>query len=488
MYESIENIIKKAENPDFKYPYFLCEYSHAMGNGPGDVHDYWDTIYKYPQLMGGCIWEWADHVVLDDGVPKYGGDFKGEMTNDSNFCVDGMVFYDRTLKAGSLEIKAAYQYMDCKLIGDTVEILNRYDFTNLSEYEFRYEVKVDGEVFDENKLTLDIEPKQKKSVKINIPKSCSYGAYVNCMLYDKTGYCVAAKQLKLDVAMVKEEKKNQILQGRETENHIFFSGTDFEYVFSKDLGTFVSMKKNGEEQLLEPVRITAMRAPIDNERHIKTRWYWHNIWEGENIDRQFDMVYSCSYESGVITAKGAIAGVSRTPFFSYNVCYTVFDDGEISVVLDGNVKERCIWLPRLGFEFRTPQKNNKFSYFGMGPNESYADMHHASMIDLYESDAENEYVNYVMPQEHGNHIETKFLDMYNGLRFEAESVMDINVSQYTAHMLYKAQHQNELVSNGATNIRIDYKNSGIGSWSCGPELNEKYRLSEKEIHFAFRIK
>lgn len=124
----------------------------------------------------------------------------------------------------------------------------------------------------------------------------------------------------------------------------------------------------------------------------------------------------------------------------------------------------------------------------MGPNESYCDMHHASMIDLYESDAESEYVNYVMPQEHGNHIETKVLSMNNGLTFETDGVMEINVSRYTPHILYKAQHQDELESNGATNIRIDYKNSGVGSWSCGPELAQKYRLDEKEIHFAFSIR
>ena len=248
------------------------------------------------------------------------------------------------------------------------------------------------------------------------------------------------------------------------------------------------MKKNGEEKLLAPITISAMRAPIDNERHIKAKWYWHNIWEGENIDRKFDMVYSCQYENGTIIVNGAIAGVSRTPFFTYEAKYTVYNDGEVSVVLDGSVKEKCTWLPRLGFEFKTPYENSKFSYFGMGPNESYSDMHHASMIDLYESDADSEYVNYVMPQEHGNHIETKVLNMADGLTFRADKVMEINVSRYTPEILYKAQHQDELESNGATNIRIDYKNSGIGSWSCGPELTKKYRLSEKEIHFAFSIK
>lgn len=410
------------------------------------------------------------------------------MTNDSNFCVDGMVFYDRNLKAGSLEIKAAYQYMDCELVDGNIEVLNRYDFTNLSEYEFLYQVKVDGKVTQQDRIILDIEPKQRKRIKINIPPKCTLGAYVNCMLYDKTGCQVAAKQLKIDVPVIKAERKKQILTGKQTENHIFFRGTDFEYVFSKDLGTFVGMKKNGAEQLLAPVRITAMRAPIDNERHIKAKWYWHNIWEGENLDRQFDMVYSCNYENGTILVKGALAGVSRTPFFSYEAHYTVFDDGEISVALDGNVKEKCIWLPRLGFEFKTPYDNSRFSYFGMGPNESYCDMHHASMIDLYESDADSEYVNYVMPQEHGNHTETKFLKMKNGLAFEADGVMDINISHYTADTLYKAQHQDELIKDNATNIRIDYKNSGVGSWSCGPKLAEKYQLNEKEIHFGFCIK
>ena len=156
MYSSFEFIQQKAEDPDLKKPFFLCEYSHAMGNGPGDVCDYWDIFYQHKKLIGGCIWEWADHTVVVDGVPRYGGDFEGELTNDENFCSDGMVFHDRSLKAGSLEVKAAYQYMDCKLVGDEIEIINRYDFTNLSEYRFRYEIKADGELILGIDIFLDI--------------------------------------------------------------------------------------------------------------------------------------------------------------------------------------------------------------------------------------------------------------------------------------------------------------------------------------------
>ena len=186
--------------------------------------------------------------------------------------------------------------------------------------------------------------------------------------------------------------------------------------------------------------------------------------------------------------KGSLSGVSRTPYFRYIVKYTVMSDGTIKVTLDGTVKDKCTWLPRLGFEIKTAYEKSAFSYYGMGPYENYCDMYHASMVDWYESSADDEYVNYIMPQEHGNHIKTRVLVVKNGLSFEAAESMEFNVSHYTSEMLMQATHQDELTKDNCTNIRIDYKNSGVGSHSCGPELLEKYRLSEKEIHFEFYIK
>lgn len=487
MYEEIDGIIQKAEDPDFKKPYFMCEYSHAMGNGPGDVYDYWELFYKHKKLIGGCVWEWADHTVLVDGVPKYGGDFEGEVTHDGNFCADGLVFHDRTLKSGSLEVKAVYQYMDCTLNGDTLEILNRYDFTNLSEYTFRYEVKTDEGVVDSGEFNLDVEPKSTAYIKINLPESATLGAYVNCYLTDSDGYCVAQKQLEIPLATAKTEIPPVPANADEDDGYIIFTGEGFKYTFDKNLGTFVSIVKNGEEQICEPVRLTVFRAPTDNERIIKLKWYWYNVWEAENLDKQFDKVYGCNFDGKCITVDASISGVSRTPFFRYTVSYTVSADGEISVSLNGKVKENCIWLPRLGFEIKTPYDKSEFTYYGMGPHESYNDMHHASMIDWYYSDADSEYVNYIMPQEHGNHCRTKVLIMKKGLTFESDN-MEINVSHYTTDMLMNARHQDELEKSDYTNIRIDYMDSGIGSGSCGPELLEKYRLGQKEINFEFIIK
>ena len=487
MYESIDEIKEKAENHNFKHPYFLCEYSHAMGNGPGDVCDYWNLIYKYKKLIGGCVWEWADHTVVVDGVPKYGGDFEGELTSDENFCADGLVFYDRSLKAGSLEVKYAYQCMDCLLVNDEIEIFNGFDFTNLSDYKFKYVIKVDGHLREEKELVLDIEPKNTRRIKISIPEKCRLGAYANCYLYDKAGYCVAHKQLKLPVEVEEYNKKHVPAEVTETKNFITFCGDGFKYTFSKDLGTFVSLIKYGEEQLKAPIRITSMRAPIDNERRIKQAWFWCNTWQGENLDRQFDKVYDCTLCGTEVTVNGSLAGVSRTPFFRYTVKYSVMSDGTIEVVLNGKVKEKCHWLPRIGFEIKVPYEKSKFEYFGMGPYENYIDMNHASMIDIYYSDADSEYVKYIMPQEHGNHTNVKYLKFNNGLEFNAKETMDFNVSHYTTKMLMDSSHQDELTKDDFTNIRIDYKNSGVGSNSCGPELLEMYRLSEKVIYFEFYI-
>lgn len=488
MYESIDQIKLKLENPDFRHPYFLCEYSHAMGNGPGDICDYWQLVYAHKKFIGGCVWEWADHTVVENGVPKYGGDFEGELTNDGNFCADGMVFHDRTLKAGSLEVKAAYQYMDCELSGDEITILNRYDFTNLSEYTFEYQIKVDGVTKEKKTLILDIKPKQTAKIKITLPNECTLGAYIHCYLYDKSGYCVAQKQLEIPASLQKKTTVSKAAEATEDVNFIRFKGEGFCYTFSKNLGTFVSLVKNGEEQLKSPIRITSMRAPIDNERNVKQDWYWYNTWQGENLDKQFEKVYECTLTGAEITVKGSLAGVSRTPYFRYTAKYTVTSSGEIYVALDGKVKDRCKWLPRLGFEIKTAYDKSDFSYYGMGPYENYCDMHHASMVDWYKSSADEEYVNYIMPQEHGNHIKTKVLAIKNGLSFEAAESMEFSVSHYSTEMFMQASHQDELTKSDCTNIRIDYKNSGVGSNSCGPALLEKYRLSEKEIHFEFLIK
>jgi len=299
---------------------------------------------------------------------------------------------------------------------------------------------------------------------------------------------VAQKQLEIDAKKIKSEYDTSPAKTEENKNFVIFSGDNFKYTYSKNIGTFVSLVKNGQEQLSAPIKLSAWRAPTDNDRNVKAKWGWYNVWQGENLNKQMEMLYKVECQEGSVTAFAALSGVSRTPFFNYQVKYTVNSSGEIKVELDGEIKEKCVWLPRLGFEIKVPYETDSFRYFGKGPYESYCDMNRASMVDWYESNADSEYVPYIMPQEHGNHTKTKVLEMKNGLSFIAEKEFDMNVSHYTIDALDKATHWDELNKDSFTNIRIDYKNSGIGSNSCGPELGEKYRFAEKDIHFIFYVK
>lgn len=485
MYPSLEQLESFAKSDEIDMPVFLCEYSHAMGNGPGDVWDYNELFDKYPKIIGGCIWEWADHVVTENGVEKYGGDFEGELTHDGNFCCDGLVFADRSFKAGSFEAKASYQPIKTSIENDALKIYNRFDFTNLSEYEFGYTIEIDGVVIKENIFNLDLAPHKTALLNIDYQKAvCEYGVYLKCYL-KKGDNILAHTQHKLDFYLISKAKSNKA-QLTEDKYNIYAKGENFNYVFAKQYATFTSIEVDGIEHLTDKVLITSLRAPTDNDKNIQARWLNINIWQGENLDCQFTKVYDCRIENGKIISSCSLAGVSRLPYFRYTQEITVFEDGRIDFNLNGDVREDTFFLPRLGFEFKLPEAINQFSYYANGPFESYCDLCHASSVGIYESNSNNEYVNYVRPQEHGNHNLAKMLKI-GKLKFISDNEFEFNVSQYSASALRNAEHTNELIKDENTHVRIDYKVSGIGSNSCGPMLKEEYQLNEKKISFGFSV-
>lgn len=487
MYTSVEQLEKEALDDTIRQPVFLCEYSHAMGNGPGDVYAYNELFDKYPKLIGGCIWEWADHVITDEqGVQRYGGDFPGELTHDVNFCCDGLVFADRSFKAGSLEAKAAYQPIRTAYENGILHVTNRLDFTNLEEYTLALEIHRDGEVLDRRETVLAVEPHGCGEVKIDYTElECRWGVTLNCMLL-KDGSQVAFTQHELPCRRIGLEQSTEGAALAREGRNIIARGEGFEYTFCTHYGTFTSLKVNGREQLADRIRLGAMRAPTDNDRNVASRWLQLGFWGGDNLDVSFTKVYECRVMGSTIESDCSLAGVSRMPALHYTVRYTVFADGRIGVELDCKVRESVYWLPRLGFELTLPGEHDAFRYYGMGPGENYRDMNHYVGHGLFESTADKEYVPYVNPQEHGNHTAVRELTIGN-LRFRGRDTFECAVSRYTAHDLHKAKHTDELVSDGRVHLRIDYKMSGLGSHSCGPELVKEHRLMEKEIHFGFDI-
>ncbi len=489
MYTGIKELEERAVRFENR-PVFLCEYSHAMGNGPGDVYDYVETFNKYDNLIGGCIWEWADHTVIENGVQKYGGDF-GEETHDRNFCSDGLVFADRGFKAGSLEAKYAYQPFYAEFDGKKIIVENRFDFTNLNEYNFVITLETDGKVIHEKTIKINAAPHEKAEVAIDfkLPETCKLGVNITLSMQNEDKFEIGMKQFELDVPTEEIAVCKEYAEFKEDEYRVYITGADFAYVFNKHYGTIESMIKNGKVLTDGLMRLTSWRAPTDNDRHVKFKWgLFDDNMSGENMNHLYTKIYSCVPENGKIMVTGSLAGVARRPFMHFTTEFVFFADGKIKVSLNGKIGDDVdVYLPRLGFELKTPYKNEKFRYYGMGEYENYADMCHFAKIGMYESSANKEYVNYIMPQEHGNHTQTKLLKFENGLEFSTDGKFEFNVSSYDSMSLTEARHTDELVENGKTNIRIDYKVSGIGSNSCGPELSEKYRLNEKNLNFMFYI-
>ncbi len=477
MYWKPGEMVVHHENTGDTRPMFLCEYSHAMGNGPGDVVDYWKVFEQHTYMIGGCIWEWADHVAPDEnGNLCYGGDF-GEETHDGNFCCDGLVFSDRSFKAGSMEAKYAYQPMAASWENGVLTVRNKYDFRNLSDFTFTWEVTADGQVTSQGELQLAAGGHESVTVPLalDIPKS-RYGTYLRISMKDKAGKEVAFEQMELaaavaGAAMTAGQETVEIMEDGE---YAVITGDGFCYRFNLHYGYLEAM----DDFLKTPMRLTVWKAPTDNERRVKNQWY------EEKYDKVHTKVYGCEISGNRITVKAALAPVARSPFFRYTAVYTFSADGRVDVELDGDFSQSRTFLPRLGFEFKTAEK--EFSYFGYGPYESYIDMHHGSWMGLFESSAKREYVPYIKPQEHGSHYNTRYLKM-GRYAFVCHQGFSLNVSEYTAEELTKKAHDFELVKDAYTNVRIDYKVSGIGSASCGPEMYERYRMNDGKVHFAFSI-
>ncbi len=475
MYATIPEIKEYFSTGD-KRPFFLCEYSHAMGNGPGDLTDYWDYIYSKPQVIGGCIWEWADHVSpLPDGKLGYGGDF-GEETHDDNFCVDGLVFADRSFKAGSLEAKKIYQPFDTEYTNGTLTVLNRYDFTCLCERELTYEYTVDGKVVKSGKLDVKTAPHTTESIKLELEAlPCEYGAYLTIYLKTKDGHEIGFTQHKIADGKPSIINNGANVTISEDGEFATISGNGFEHKFNLHYGRLDCI----DGLTAAPMQLTVWRAPTDNDSRIRDKWEWD-----ERYHLCYTRVYECVIEGNTITVKASLGGVSRLKFFDYEAKYTFFGDGRIDVALTGKFDTTRSFLPRLGFEFGT--KENEFSYFGYGPCEAYVDMHNAAKMGMYESSADKEYVDYVKPQEHGNHYGTKYLAI-GGYEFVSADGFECNVSKYSAKKLTNTAHNFELVADEFNTVRIDYKVSGIGSNSCGPALLEQYQLKDENVRFEFSI-
>jgi len=512
MYPPLEWILDEfLKSNDETRPLVLCEYCHAMGNGPGDLKDYWDLIYQHPRLAGAFVWEWTDHAVLTktpDGIEyyAYGGDF-GDMPNDGNFCMDGLVYPDRKPHKGLLELKnviAPVKTEAVDLHSGKIRITNLFDFMNLSHLSLNWKLEKDG-AYTQGGSIDDLSLKPKKSGIFTLPYTFPQkpdGRYFLTVWYvlksntvwaDK-GYKTAFDQFELPTGSVHKKLITLLdfnpLHISETNREIIIDGADFRYVFDRYHGSFNTLKYNGVNMICKRPEFNIWRAPTDNDNKIKSRWVQ------EGYDSIKTHTYSVNIESKddnhiSLGCEYSLGSYSKKPVIRGSAIWTVYGNGDIILKTKAQVREGLPFLPRFGLSIVMPEGNELVEYFGYGPNESYIDKRRGTVKGRCNSTVDNLHENYLMPQENGSHYATEWATVTNslgmGLLFIGMEDFSFNASHYTPHDLTTAMHPHELKKRGQTIINIDYMMSGVGSNSCGPELLPQYRLSRNNMDFSIRI-
>lgn len=481
-------------------PHFLCEYCHAMGVGPGSLEDYWKLIYKYENLSGGCIWEWADHSVYDENAKykyTYGGDH-GEKIHDGNFCVDGLFYPDRTPHTGAYEMKAVYRPIRCEKTGDkTYRFRNTNAFTKSDVYKTEYNLVVDGVIVEKNNIDLDIQPLCSCEVKIeHADVDRDKDVFINFIYTDKSGNEIATEQLILN-QKVKEpeytEKKNAEFTRKKDRLIVDFEGGTA--VFSLETGALTSYEIDGKQMLCgnEGFAHNLYRAYLDNDRNIVKNWapLENLIYNGRLSS------YEMKDKEGrvKIVSKGTLSYEGKV-IFECEIKYTIFPSGIMSVkpkVWYKNRLQKRFDVPRYGLSINLDKCLQNVNYYGLGKLENLNDFKAQSIIGIYDAKLGDLNVDYIRPQENGNHGECRFVsfkdDDGKGIMIHCrKDFFSFSAHNYSNKTLRKAKHLEDIKDDGLVCLNIDGFMRGTGTNSCGPNTLKEYRVDFKdELSFSFYI-
>ncbi len=504
MYPSTEDMKKFLQNEQEKRPLFLCEYSHAMGNGSGDLEDYHNTFYSDERFAGGCIWEWCDHSVIlgktSDGKIKYGygGDF-GERHNDGNFCMDGLVYPDRTPHTGLLEAKQVYRPVRVtkgKNSGEFV-ISSLLCFEDAGKYlDCSYEIKEKGKLLSDGKINFTVPPMG--STVVYLPEIVGINGESLYIKFDFTtknelpwcekGYPVCFEQLLLCKEPVKEIcVSNEKPAFFKTGNCFTIKAGQTEYLFDLRKGSISSIKKNNVELMEKPIEFNFFRAPTDNDT-MRGDWY------RAHLNDYVQKIYSVSTEQVentiIIKVLHSFGWSIHQPFARTETKWTFYGNGKVNVVSNAVTSEKVSTLPRFGLRMFLPKNFDKVEFYGYGPHESYIDKHQSSYVDKFVMNISDMHEDYLRPQENSSHYGCDYLNVISdgaALKFTSESQFSFNASEYTQEELAGKRHNFELQKSEHNIICVDSGMIGVGSASCGPALAEKYKIAQLDIHLDFTI-
>ena len=513
MYPALSEIQEYLDKDGSK-PFLLVEYCHSMGNGPGDFEDYFQMIQDNDKMCGGFVWEWCDHAIAhgtaENGktIYAYGGDH-GEEIHDGNFCMDGLVYPDRTVHTGLLEYKNVYRPVRVvsydKESGELV-LHNYMDFDDLKDYvKISYELTQDGLVISKGKLAeVSVAPHSEGKTYLKVNVQGNGKCYLKLIYHLKKemplleenhilGFDeieVSQKDAKCQLAEKWLEKTatDSELQVNEDDTQIHIKGREFAYTIDRRTALFTEMKFAGREYLNHPMELNIWRAPTDNDMYIKAEWK----------KAHYDKAYTRAYTTEVVQGKHGVKIVSHASVVAETV-QKILDvtitwkidasgkiDADIEAAKDGEFPD----LPRFGVRMFLDKKLSDARYFGMGPQESYRDKHQAASHGLYRANVRDLHEDYIRPQENGSHYDCGYVELNNsryGMAAFSESTFSFNASYYTQEELEKKTHNYELAESDSVVLCVDYALNGIGSNSCGPVVLDQYRFNDVLFRFQFTL-
>ena len=513
MYPSIADIQEYLDNNPIK-PYIMCEYCHAMGNGPGDLEDYFQIVNREDQVCGGFVWEWCDHAIYKGIAPNgkamywYGGDH-GEYPHDVNFCMDGLVYPDRTPHNGLKEFKNVQRparVVSFNQESGEVTLRSYMDYLNLADYmTARYEITCDGIVIASGELNIpSIEPHGTGTAltPLTVPDQGKCFLKLTYFLKSDSTMLPAGFNLGFDeVVLANADSRNQnaakLLEApvpagcvnvEDSVRYLNLAGDGFSYRYDKFTGIFTNMEFKGTSLLDKPMELNTWRAPTDNDRNIK------NVWMGVSYNRTQSRAYSTTYE---LTDKGvtirstmSVSAIIFQRMMDIETIWTVDASGVITMAMDVKKNPEFPVLPRFGLRMFLPKAMEHVSYYGIGPDESYRDKRRNGWHGLFDSNVDALHEDYIRPQENGSHYDCDFVTLSgNGCKFTAVSAspFSFNASRFTQEELTEKAHNYELEDCGSVVLCLDYAQNGIGSNSCGPQVMEQYAFSDEAFRFKLKL-
>ena len=493
-------------------PHVMCEYGHAMGNGPGGLKAYQDMYRKYKRLQGGFLWEWYDHGIYteekDKKYYKYGGNY-GDFPTNGNFCIDGILMPDRTPSPGMEEYKQIIAPVEITAVEGSMnklQIRNYYDFLNLDTTTLYWEVKAEDQTIQDGTVEgLSVVPHEGKIITLPITafelqENTDY--YLNLTVcqkeernYAPAGYEIKKVQIPMQIRKdgfsVRETADK--LQVTEGQGVLTVENSRVTAKFSTVFGKLISFGKDGKEYLTEGPRMNVYRATIDNDMYKKEDWM--NKYFIQKPVEETEYVSCLKEDDKVIVQIGTFFSCYNQSWgFECDYTYTVYSCGQMKVEIQGKAVQRGklepAFLPRIGVIMKGNKNFQKAMWYGMGPGESYVDSKAASIMGIYENTVDGMMTDYVFPQENGHHEQVKWFrigDGKDGLLCKMEEKLGLNLANYTDESLEKAQHPFEIEKADDVIIHLDYRQSGLGSNSCGEEQLEENKVKLQDFAMAFTV-